>query len=111
MSKTHKNSFEIEKEHPEKGQVDILQHIQIPSLYKVILLNDDFTPTDFVIFILQEIFNHEPEQAFEIMKIVHEKGLGIAGVYTREVAETKVAQVRKMAKDQKYPLRCKMEKN
>ncbi len=85
--------------------------IKKPKLYKVILLNDDFTPMDFVIYILQDIFNHETESAMKIMSFVHEKGSGLAGRYTKEVAETKIMQVTKLAKEQKYPLRCKLEQD
>ncbi len=83
--------------------------IKIPSIYKVILLNDDFTPMDFVIYVLQDVFNHE--SAHEIMTSIHEKGSGVAGQFTKEVAETKIDQVGQLAKDQKFPLRCKMEKD
>lgn len=99
------------KEHfNEDDQIETINKIKRPSLYKVLLLNDDFTPMDFVIFVLQDIFNHSSEKAFEIMSTVHEKGSALAGIFTKEVAETKMHQVRRAASEQKYPLRCKMEK-
>ena len=69
-----------------------------PSLYKVLLLNDDYTPMDFVVYILERFFNKAPEEATRIMLHVHQKGVGICGVYTYEVAETKVAQVTSFAR-------------
>lgn len=94
-----------------QDQLDTISKVKKPSLYKVILLNDDFTPMDFVIHILVDIFNHTAENAHKIMTMVHEKGSGVAGRYTKEVAETKVYQVSKMAKEEKYPLRCKLEED
>jgi ATP-dependent Clp protease adaptor protein ClpS len=94
-----------------QDQFDTISKIKKPVLYKVVVLNDDFTPMDFVIHILQEIFNHEAEAAYKLMTTIHEKGSAIAGRYTKEVAETKVYQVSKLAKEQKYPLRCKLEQD
>ena len=81
-----------------------------PSLYKVLLLNDDYTPMDFVVYILERFFNKAPEEATRIMLHVHQKGVGICGVYTYEVAETKVAQVTSFARQHEHPLQCTMEK-
>ncbi len=81
-----------------------------PSLYKVFLLNDDYTPMDFVVEILETVFRKEREEAVRIMLHVHRKGAGLAGVYTFEVAETKVAQVLGAAQVAGHPLQCKMEK-
>ena len=81
-----------------------------PPMFKVILLNDDFTPMDFVVNILTNIFHQDPTSAAHIMMQVHQKGSGVAGVFTHEVAETKVHLVHTNAKKQKYPLRCIMEK-
>src|SRR5215510_5191161 len=75
-----------------------------PSLYKVLLLNDDYTPMDFVVYILERFFNKAPEEATRIMLHVHQKGVGICGVYTYEVAETKVAQVTSFARQHEHPL-------
>ncbi len=81
-----------------------------PSLYKVILLNDDYTPQEFVVWLLQAIFKKSPEEAVQIMLHVHQNGIGICGVYTYEVAETKVAQVMELARRNQHPLQCTMER-
>jgi ATP-dependent Clp protease adaptor protein ClpS len=81
-----------------------------PSLYKVLLLNDDYTPMDFVVFVLERFFNKPHEEANRIMMHVHQKGVGICGVYTYEVAETKVAQVMNFSRQHQHPLQCTMEK-
>ena len=81
-----------------------------PSLYKVILLNDDYTPQEFVVWLLQAIFNKSPEDAVRIMMHVHQNGIGICGVYTYEVAETKVAQVMELSRRNQHPLQCTMER-
>lgn len=81
-----------------------------PSLYKVLLLNDDFTPMEFVVLILQRFFNKGQEDATRIMLHVHHKGVGICGVYTYEVAETKVTQVMDFSRQHGHPLQCTMEK-
>ena len=83
--------------------------IKEPRLYKVLLLNDDYSSMEFVIKVLMQIFHHSFEKATEIMLSVHEKGKGLCGVYAYEIAETKVSQVRKMAKEEKFPLRAIME--
>jgi ATP-dependent Clp protease adaptor protein ClpS len=81
-----------------------------PSLYKVLILNDDYTPMEFVVHILEKFFNKGREQAVEIMLHVHRHGVGICGVFTFEVAETKVAQVIEFARRHQHPLQCTMEK-
>ena len=81
-----------------------------PSMYKVLLLNDDFTPMEFVIHILQRFFRMTVEQATEVMLHVHQKGVGVCGVFTFEVAETKVNQVLSFAKQHEHPLQCTLEK-
>lgn len=83
---------------------------QRPSLYKVLLLNDDYTPMEFVVYVLERFFNKSHEDAHRIMLHVHHKGVGICGVYTYEVAETKVAQVTEFARQNQHPLQCTMEK-
>jgi ATP-dependent Clp protease adaptor protein ClpS len=83
---------------------------QRQSLYKVLLLNDDYTPMDFVVYILEHFFNKPREEATRIMLHVHQKGVGVCGVYTYEVAETKVAQVMSFARQHQHPLQCTMEK-
>jgi ATP-dependent Clp protease adaptor protein ClpS len=82
-----------------------------PSLYRVLLLNDDYTPMEFVVYVLEHFFNRSREQATRIMLHVHQKGVGLCGVYTYEVAETKVAQVLDLAKRHEHPLQCVMEKD
>lgn len=81
-----------------------------PSMYRVLLLNDDYTPMEFVVFVLEQFFNKSREQATRIMLHVHQKGVGVCGVYTFEVAETKVAQVMDLARRNEHPLQCTMEK-
>jgi ATP-dependent Clp protease adaptor protein ClpS len=83
---------------------------QRPSLYKVLLLNDDYTPMEFVIHVLERFFSKSREDATRIMLHVHQNGVGICGVYTFEVAETKVAQVVDFARQNQHPLQCTMEK-
>ena len=83
--------------------------LQRPPLYKVILLNDDYTPMDFVVEILQIFFGMDRHKATQIMLHVHRKGVGVAGVYTYEVAETKVNRVHDLAKEYEFPLKCSME--
>ncbi len=81
-----------------------------PSLYKVLLLNDDYTPMEFVILVLEKYFGKSPEEATRIMLHVHQKGVGVCGVFTYEVAETKVTQVMDVARQNGHPLQCTMEK-
>lgn len=83
--------------------------LQKPRLYKVILLNDDYTPMEFVVVILERFFTKTPEQATRIMLDVHQKGMGVCGVYDREIAEMKVQQVISFAQESKHPLQCTME--
>lgn len=80
-----------------------------PKLYKVVLINDDYTPMEFVVVVLQKFFNKAREQAVQIMLNVHQKGAGVCGVYSREIAETKVKQVSDFAADNLHPLKCTME--
>ena len=81
-----------------------------PRLYKVLLLNDDYTPMDFVIYVLEQYFNKSRSEATGIMMQVHRSGIGICGVFTHEVAETKVSQVMNIARQNEHPLQCTMEK-
>ena len=80
-----------------------------PSLYKAVLLNDDYTPMEFVIDILARFFNHNEEQATQIMLAVHTQGKGVCGTYTKDVAETKAMQVNQYARQHKHPLLCEVE--
>ena len=83
---------------------------QRPSLYKVLLVNDDYTTMDFVIHVLQKFFQKSLEEASQIMLQVHRGGLGVAGVYVLEVAETKMAAVHRLAEERGYPLQAGVEK-
>lgn len=83
---------------------------QKPSLYRVLLLNDDFTPMEFVVHVLERFFQKNQDEATRIMLHVHQKGVGICGVFTYEVAETKVSQVVDFARRNEHPLQCTMEK-
>ncbi len=80
-----------------------------PKLYKVLLLNDDYTPMEFVVIILEQFFAKPREVAVQIMLHVHQKGIGVCGVYPRDIAETKVRQVMDFANDHEHPLQCTME--
>ncbi|WP_420830585.1 ATP-dependent Clp protease adapter ClpS [Pseudaquidulcibacter saccharophilus] len=81
-----------------------------PSKYKVLLLNDDYTPMEFVVYVLEQFFNKSIEDATRIMLMVHQTGVGVCGIYTYEIAETKVAQVLELAQRNEHPLQCIMEK-
>ena len=81
-----------------------------PSMYKVFLMNDDYTPMEFVVLVLETFFNKSREEATRIMLHVHQKGLGLCGVYTHDVAETKVSQVMSAARQAQHPLQCTIEK-
>lgn len=81
-----------------------------PSLYRVLLLNDDYTPMEFVVHVLEQFFNKSREEATHIMLHVHQHGVGECGIFTYEVAETKVTQVMDFARKHQHPLQCVMEK-
>ncbi|OYY42005.1 MAG: ATP-dependent Clp protease adapter ClpS [Rhodospirillales bacterium 24-66-33] len=81
-----------------------------PSMYKVLMLNDDYTPMEFVVDVLQNIFQKNREEATEVMLHVHQKGVGVCGVYTYEIAETKVTQTVDYARKNQHPLQCTLEK-
>jgi len=89
---------------------DKKQDLQLPALYKVLLHNDDYTTMEFVVLILEKLFHKSTAEATRIMLNVHQAGIGVAGVYTREVAETKVITVHSMARRHEYPLKCTMER-
>ena len=82
---------------------------QEPPLYRVLIHNDDYTTMEFVVEVLMYVFNKSPETAAKIMMNVHQKGIGVCGVYTHEVAETKVNAVHNLARESGFPLRCSME--
>jgi ATP-dependent Clp protease adaptor protein ClpS len=81
-----------------------------PSMYKVLMLNDDYTPMEFVVDVLQHIFQKNRDEATQIMLHVHQKGVGVCGVYTYEIAETKVTQTVDYARKNQHPLQCTLEK-
>jgi ATP-dependent Clp protease adaptor protein ClpS len=85
------------------------QETKKPDLYKVVLLNDDYTTMDFVVEVLEAIFHKQPAEAFRIMMMVHTQGKGLCGVYPHEVAETKVQAVLESAREHGFPLRAAME--
>ncbi len=96
------------------GQVGVVTKTQTktkqPSMYKVLLLNDDYTPMEFVVMVLKRFFKMDLEQATRVMLHVHQKGVGICGVFSYEVAETKVNQVMDFARQNQHPLQCTLEK-
>jgi ATP-dependent Clp protease adaptor protein ClpS len=102
-------------ERREQGDVRVVeraeqqQKLAKPKRWKVLLHNDDYTTMEFVVWVLQAVFHHDETAATQIMLHVHRNGMGVAGVYTREVAETRVAQVEALAREHEFPLRCSME--
>ncbi len=84
--------------------------VRKPAMYRVLLLNDDFTPMDFVVHVLERFFSKNKQEATEIMLQVHRRGVGTCGIYTYEVAETKVTLVMDYARKHEHPLQCTMEK-
>lgn len=88
---------------------EVERKVEKPPLYKVLLHNDDYTTMDFVVFILRSVFRRTEEEAVRIMLHVHQRGMGVAGVYTREVAETKASKVMRLARDHDFPLLCTIE--
>ncbi|QMU59519.1 MAG: ATP-dependent Clp protease adapter ClpS [Boseongicola sp.] len=103
-----------ETDRPGDGDTGVLTETkpktQKPPLYKVMLLNDDYTPMEFVVHVLERFFALSHAQSFEIMITVHKKGLAVVGVFSFEIAETKVAQVMDFARRHQHPLQCTMEK-
>jgi ATP-dependent Clp protease adaptor protein ClpS len=111
---------EREKQPPEDGNndenptsgvaVQTRTKTKRPSMYKVLMLNDDYTPMEFVVHVLERFFSKTREEATQVMLHVHRRGVGVCGVYTYEVAETKVNQVTEFARRNQHPLRCTLEK-
>lgn len=107
-------------EPPGKNENDDESHISVviqarpetrrPAMYKVLMLNDDYTPMEFVVHVLERFFSKSREEATNIMLNVHKKGVGICGVFTFEVAESKVTQVMDLARQNQHPLQCMIEK-
>ena len=89
--------------------LQIVPKLDTPKMYKIILLNDDYTPMDFVVLVLRRFFAKTEEQATEIMLDVHKKGAGVAGIFSLEIAEMKVMQVNQFAQLNKYPLKSTLE--
>lgn len=89
--------------------IELLDETQEPKLYKVLLHNDDYSPMDFVILVLKKFFGKNEKQAYDIMLDVHQKGIGVAGIYSFEVAETKSMLVNQFAKNSEYPLKSSYE--
>ena len=103
--------YEIEHGDAVAEKTESKTKLERPPLYKVLLHNDDFTPMQFVVFILQTVFNHGESEAVRVMLNVHRLGIGLAGVYTCEVAEMKVERVTSIAQANEFPLLCTMEED
>lgn len=101
---------ELELNKSEETGIKERQRVKPPTLYRVLLLNDDYTTMDFVILILEDVFHKNAVEAAQIMLHVHKNGKGIAGVYTREIAETKTDKVNELSHKSSFPLKCIMEK-
>lgn len=101
-----------EKKNSPQGSVATKEWVDIaePPMYKVLLHNDDYTSMEFVVSILMEVFQKTIMEATRVMLNVHEQGIGVAGVYTREICETKIDKVHSLARQKEFPLRCSMEK-
>lgn len=91
-------------------QEKIRQELKKPPMYHVFLVNDDYTTMDFVVIVLEKVFHKSTVEATQIMLHVHKNGKGLAGTYTREIAETKVGMVHALAREYEFPLKCTMEK-
>jgi len=101
---------EYNPELEEEVDDEVRDEVREPPMYRVLLHNDDYTTMDFVVEILMLVFNKSPEEAVNIMLNIHRKGIGLCGVYTYEVSETKVETVHAIAREQGFPLKCTMEK-
>ena len=117
ISRNHMSEQHEENEqHGDHGSYDLAveearPEVKQPPLYRVVLINDDYTPMEFVVEILESIFGMERTRATQVMLEVHTKGKGVCGVYNFEIAETKVAQVMGVAKQHQHPLLCTMEES
>ena len=108
---TEKNTSKPYSEGHDLAVEEAKPKLKRPSLYRVVLINDDFTPMEFVVDVLQTVFGMERNTATRVMLEVHTKGKGVCGLFTYEIAETKVAQVMSLAKQQQHPLLCTMEES
>ena len=94
----------VTKKHPARV-------VERPKRFKVLLHNDDYTTMEFVVWVLQSVFHHDEPTAMGIMLHVHQNGIGVAGIYTREIAEARVSQVESLAREHEFPLRCSLEED
>lgn len=101
--------FPPESQYEESAVAEAEEKVEQPPLYKVLLHNDDYTTMEFVVWILQSVFNMPEEQAIQVMLNVHLRGSGVAGIYTYEIAEMKVEKATSLAREQEYPLLVTME--
>ena len=106
----HQMSGEFDQESDQGVALETRTKTKRPPLYKVLLLNDDYTPMEFVVIVLERFFDKDHTQAFEIMLTVHKKGMAVVGVFSHEIAETKVAQVMDFSRRHQHPLQGTMEK-
>lgn len=111
MSEQEKNDLHRDGDGHDLAVAEARPKLKRPPLYRVILINDDYTPMEFVVEVLESIFSMERPKATRVMLEVHTKGKGICGVYNFEIAETKVAQVMSIAQQQQHPLLCTMEES
>ena len=88
---------------------ELVRKVKPPQLYKVLLHNDDYTTMEFVVMVLMSVFRHSEPEAVQIMLSVHQKGSGVAGIFSREIAETKADKVTRLARENEYPLKCSVE--
>jgi len=111
MYYNNRMSNEYESKHDRGVAVEeVRPEVKPPPMYKVVLLNDDFTPMDFVVDVIQTFFAFDHDRATQIMLHVHTRGKGVCGIFTFEIAETKVAQVNEYARRHEHPLKCALEK-
>ena len=96
--------------HEESAVAEPLEKVEEPPLFKVLLHNDDYTTMEFVVWVLESVFNMTSDQAIQVMLNVHTRGIGVAGIYTFEVAEMKVNRTTELARESEFPLLCTMEK-
>ena len=104
------DKFNFEDDNESSIKTDTKNKVKKPSLYKVLILNDDYTPMEFVIYLLKIFFNKSNEEATKIMLHVHQNGIGVCGIFSFEIAETKVIQVLDTSRINNHPLQCTMEK-
>lgn len=112
MTSNHQIRLTLEDGQGESGTTLAPEKLELqpPSMYQVVLFNDDFTPMDFVVFVLQKFFNMDANKAQQVMLEVHTKGKGVCGVYPFDIAETKVAIVQKFVEQNEHPLLCDLQK-